>query len=402
VVFDLQANAGQSQRDVFVAGTDGSPMRPLVQHPADDRFPLWTADGRVMFLSTRQRHVDAFVLTLVDGEARSEPVIAARSLIGATPFALTDDGTLFYQQSMSNVEVVTASVNLDTPMPIGPPAPLPGPLFGERMGPAWSPNGRWLAFIDRTSGLLNVKDTLNGTIRELAVLTRLGTAAPRWSPDSASLIVRGSSRQQQTGYFRVDLSTGKTSPAVLFDAPSNETDYGSIDWSHDGGSVLYAHLPRGIVSRDLATGAETIIAARTELPVDTRIARLSPDGRSLAVFGRTAESGDYVLRVRTDAGPFRDVVTFSSPAHFSGWSPDGRYFILRHRPGPQPDPFHLWVVPVAGGERRQMGPLPGTTIANPAISISPDGRQVAYTQGIIRSQPWVLNDFLPAVRTGGR
>jgi serine/threonine-protein kinase len=412
VVFDLPES--ESQRDLYIVRTDGSSLpRPLLTHPADDRLPLWISDSEILFFSNRFRQPSAFVLNVADGVAQGTPVLVAKNLDvvsgRAAPIALTDDGTFFYLQSTSDIDVLTATVDLHAPMSVGQPAPVAGQILGERLQAAWSPDGAWLAYIDRRAGLLDLKNLRTGEIQEKAVLTGLDSGSPqRWSPDSHSLIVKGTNRQNQHGYFRVDLETGETTPAVLVDAPSNQTDYGGIDWSHDGASVLFGHTPRGIVSRELSTGMEVVVADRDELPRFGRF-RLSPDGRSLALSGVVGNppNATEVLRVRTDAGPFREVISFPVPKspttlQFQQWNTDGQSLIYTRQSGAKDEPYHLWIVPVAGGSPLDLGPLPGFTRLNALVSISPDGKQVAYTTGRISNEPWVMERFLPGARPAAR
>src|SRR5207244_1821447 len=54
VVYDAPQTATGRARDLYIAPTDGSGGRPLVQHLANDMAPVWSPDGRgVLFASDR-------------------------------------------------------------------------------------------------------------------------------------------------------------------------------------------------------------------------------------------------------------------------------------------------------------------------------------------------------------
>jgi len=68
---DLEANKGKT--DLWLVGSDGTGLRRLTSHPANDHNPRWTADGRaVLFLSSRSGSSQVWRIPLDGGEA--EPV----------------------------------------------------------------------------------------------------------------------------------------------------------------------------------------------------------------------------------------------------------------------------------------------------------------------------------------
>ncbi len=64
---DLEANKGK--RDLWVAATDGSGMRQLTSHEANDWSPRWAGDDVIYFLSTRSGSVQVWGMRLNGGEA---------------------------------------------------------------------------------------------------------------------------------------------------------------------------------------------------------------------------------------------------------------------------------------------------------------------------------------------
>jgi Tol biopolymer transport system component len=191
----------------------------------------------------------------------------------------------------------------------------------------------------------------------------------------------------------VDVQTGETTTIVL---GKGAPPFFSV--STDGRDLLYVDA-RGIVARDLTTGEERIAVAR-----DTRSfvgwIGISPDGRSIAFVGWSEERGQQVraLEVQTLGGISRELVRVQAPndLRFHSWTPDGQHLLYttlaRGRAG-----YSLRSVAVDGGEPQDMRFSLGQ-IVNP-ISLSPDGRTIAYPDRILWSDLWIRERFWPAALT---
>jgi len=65
---DLEANFGRS--DLWLVGVDGTGLRRLTSHTADDTNPRWAADGKsIWFLSTRSESTQVWRIAVDGGEA---------------------------------------------------------------------------------------------------------------------------------------------------------------------------------------------------------------------------------------------------------------------------------------------------------------------------------------------
>ncbi len=205
----------------------------------------------------------------------------------------------------------------------------------DDVDPAWSPDGRFVAFIRRSSqqNALYIVPAIGGPERRVHILsdpTSWDYAGVTWSADGKRLIYPDrASQQEPSALFSIALDTLEvqrlTAPPASWDG----------DWtpvlSPDGRKVAFVRGPESAV-RDLyvmnAAGGEP--------------KRLTNDGRLILGLAWTADS--------------RDVV-FSSNRNGS---------------------FSLWQVPAAGGGVTPL-PVGGDNAYSPAISRR--GNLLAYTHG---------------------
>jgi Tol biopolymer transport system component len=128
---------------------------------------VWTPDGSgVLFLSNRGGSIDGWVISVANGVASADITRVAKGLERVTPLGLTSSGTLYYAYERESPEVFTVSVGERGGAPSQPIA-VPRGWGTTHRGPAWSPDGRTLAYF-ATSGM--------GELTGEAVVTLLDVA----------------------------------------------------------------------------------------------------------------------------------------------------------------------------------------------------------------------------------
>ncbi|MCS7026539.1 MAG: hypothetical protein NZV14_17205 [Bryobacteraceae bacterium] len=367
IVYDDLGAEGSAQRDIFLLSSDGARLRKLVEHDAHDIFPLFAPDGdSVLFLSNRSGKFDLWRQAL----ERGSPIRLASDLGRALAMGISKRGDYFFARRIGSAEIW-----------VGPPA-NPRPLLlrspEEAVQPAWSPDGKQIAFLAK-AGPENF-----GQDARVIVLANLETAEHRlvtprlvhldglaWHPSLRFLLVSGGDRHGQRGLYRVALDNGHAEPIVRERAASYRGFEGV--YSSDGTRVFFL---QGVELRSLDA---VLYSGRGTL----KHLALSPDGKWLA-FCEEVSEGTGVKKISIEGGAAHQLATVrNNPASGLSWMPSGDALLLTV-PG---EPASLWRIPTAGGkpERFALHLNP-----NGAVRWHPNGRWVAYSTGKTQTEVCVL------------
>jgi len=246
--------------------------------------------------------------------------------------------------------------------------------------PAWSPDGRTIAFQSYRDGNFHVW-TIRRDGTELAQHTsrRYDHREPHWLPDGSGLMLSSDRNGAGSyGIYRLDLGTGRIS--VVVDSAAEE---GEPTVSADGTRVAFTVDATRIDEVSLATGSRrTVVPAQADSFVYGP--SYSPWSGTLAYVRLTGARSDLV--VGDAAVTEGDDVFALSPSWLSDeelvYTADGRIRRLRRDGATSTIPFSA-SVPVRSRRPEPNPPDLDSTSARPALGIaspvaSPDGRQVAF------------------------
>jgi serine/threonine-protein kinase len=415
IAFQQVQQSDPRARDILAIDVrnPGAPPRPIVEHPSDDLFPFWAADGRLLFFSDRSGSLGLWTAQVDQGHVTGEPELLVRD-VGrlAMLLGLTADGALYYYLQNGMVDVFTQTIDPLVDAPPGRAQPVEPTLVGSNISSEWSPDGRYLAYVstkglvqnDRYSRSLVIVDTQTGTRRHLQ-LPLNSFIAPRWAPDARTILVRGIDLEDREGIFAVDVATGNTRPAILF--PAGGVQSATFAWSADGKAIWYDKPgARAIVAQELVGGRETIILEYASQSIQRLMQwpgfRRSPDDASIAYTGFTFEKnvGGSVVYIRTPGGATVELARATVPdqVEFQDWMPDGRAVLLIKRNTKERRNM-LYEARIDGAPLRPLG------VTMPAIrdlSMRRDGKTITYTAGMNSLEVWVLERFLTSTGSGTR
>jgi serine/threonine protein kinase len=403
VAYDFPASAGE--RDIVIQSVDGSVRHLLISHPADDVSPVWTPDGRhLLFLSNRSGTYDGWIVETANGSAVGEPAMVVRNVGEVVMAGFTSAGALYYWRRSGDMDVFTRSIDAGT---AGRAERVPSRIQGANSAPAWSPDGRFLAYLSRRDpegsaarSIVVIHPLSGGRDREIPIaLKTVGPAVLRWSPDGHEILLSGQDDEGHTGAFVLQTAYGVVRPAIVaVDGSPNEAVRGA-HWWIDGRSIAWISGDRIVVGQPGAHDARVVYRPGTGThPLRLDNFEISPDRRSLAMAGWLdgTDPLEGVLLIAPIGGVPYELLRTTSPAMVSlqGWSPDGRSLLVTRRDSRNPAPHSLWRVWLDGTARDTGVRIPGFTQVN-RVQIDPRGVRIAYAADQVRWEIWVLEHFLP-------
>jgi Tol biopolymer transport system component len=315
----------------------------LLEGTANAAFGRWTPDGTsVLFLRWNGTTLDGWLTPIANGEVQGPPAMVRPKIGAPIALAVTDNGALYRILQTTTSDVYVASFDPSGSSPPGAPVRVWQGSVGNRVGPAWSPDGRSIAYFTTqpadSPGItpkrtLTIQDWVSpsGEPRQIHVPIRfLGGWSPRWSPDGRYVMVWGRDGEslKDFGYFRVDIATGDATKIVTLGTNTMAVS----QYSPDGAQFFYLSPSRGIVGRNLATGSESVIIAADAQSAPARFA-VSPDGRSIA-FIRIFVDRASALDVQAFGGRRVRLARARHPDRLDlqAWTPDGQYLLYRGVP----------------------------------------------------------------------
>jgi len=399
VAYDLPDGEPHKPRDVFILAVDGSREVPAVVNPAADRIMGWSPDGkRLLFASDRGGTVGLWALPVANGKPQGAPELIKSNTGWMSSYGISTARQLYFGlvASVSDVHVASVDFNAGTLL-TAPSAPVES-FVGWNRYPAWSPDGKWLAHISlRGNGVISIRSS--ETSQEIRVLQPklLYVRSLNWAPDGRSFVSEATDFKGRNGVYQIDAQTGEAT-SVAVSSPGG--GFFAPQWSLDGRKIYYRSRLNGadrttyaLIERDLASGNERELLRQTGWSHPS----LSLDGRHVAVRDDDPSTKSSVVRlIPVAGGESRELIRVRWPHGFGDfvtWAPDGRSVIVYERKGDKGQSGDVLLVPITNGPPTKLQ-IPGWR--GGPMSVHPDGRRIAFTVEKSTHEVWVLENFLPA------
>ena len=333
-------------RNIYVISADGSgPETVLVKGPNRNEAPIWTPDGKqILFGSDRSSPFGLWSIAVQDGRATGVPALVRQETQWIVPLGMSRSGTYYYLQFRNRFEeVFLADLGRNGVRPPRPSTPTESSLG---MRPAWSPDGKLVAF-GRQRPNSTVWDVVvrSDDTGEEKVYSRAGFAAGYqtiWFHDSKGFLAWvGEGQGNNRSLYRVDVA--------------------SKEWKF----LQTVDVTRLVPATGLSADEKTLYKG-------VRSANVSP-----AVVATPNDSFDSIVAIDLATGERKPTVKLPAPAFTFTLSADGRTIMAVSPPDPKTQQSHLFRVGVDGTDYRV---LPGSFKTTWVGSWTKDGQSFFFVQ----------------------
>lgn len=408
IIYDYPSDRKSANRDIYILSLGEKTEIPLIQSPANDFvLGLCRQNKELLFASSRSGSLGFWLVKLENDKIKGEPkFIKTSEYENLTSMGFTNYGAFAYCYYPSKTDVYEIEINPYNFEIVMPPYEKAGYFIGSNSAPAYSPNGKYLAYVSRrlpfndrqTSRPIGdhvcIKSLENDSTWEIKPgISNFGFL--QWTPDNRSIIVVDWDVDQKMGLYKIDVMSGNKSLIL-------KGENGSID-NHQvcpNGNLIVVKSSKDegnldLIEHSLDTGDERIL--HTASWKELYNISCSPDGKWIAFIGRDKIRSINIIP--SEGGVTRSIYKIDqndNTAVLFCWSADSKSIYLPMLNEPKKDLWDICRIPVDGSTAKKLG-LGLTYIWQ--LSAHPDGKHLAYSnQGTSYKMPevWMMENFLPS------
>ena len=313
----IRRSADQKSRDIFVVNADGTGQNQLTKGVVIEGTALWSPDGRRIIAQVSVNNISTIARFTVGEDNKSvEQVMLTADIKADSAFpAWSPDGKLVAFQSkrdgpLSQIYVMDADGNNKIRVSDG---------NGFAGQPSWSPDGKYIAYAGGAQQVSGAKREIyvvpasGGTPKQI---TNSGGSliTPVWSPDGAQLIclqVLG-----ERDYKILIMGADGTNPRTLFEGGA----ISGPSFSPLGDSVLFYNI---------SEKGEAVHTVKTSDGSDTGITAVgsgdyypvwSPDGKQIAWASSADKQLHKIVAANDDGSDRRIISTGDGDDYGTSWA----------------------------------------------------------------------------------
>jgi Tol biopolymer transport system component/DNA-binding winged helix-turn-helix (wHTH) protein len=191
------AYSTNSAIEIYDWGRDTTTQLTFTADTQTNLRPVWTPDAKHIIYVSQGRSAFSLEWTRADGSGQAHRLLESRNEL--SPYSLSPDGKrLAFEERRpeTGLDIWTLPLDLNDPEhPLaGKPELLVGTPFNEEE-PAFSPDGRWIAYVSNEAGQSEVYvqtfPIVSGTRSGKWLISAAGGRFPMWSRDGRQLFYRG-------------------------------------------------------------------------------------------------------------------------------------------------------------------------------------------------------------------
>ena len=261
----------------------------------------------------------------------------------------------------------------------------------------WSPDGKWIAWQEDRAGNeawdIHVVSSAGGAPVHLTNTPDIAESGPLFSPDSKSVAVGWKPKSSpMTDVAVIDVGTGGV--RNLTNEKAAARSWSPVAWSHDGKWIVADRLNADftvgeIYTIDVATGQGTNLTPNSKVRITA--ASLSPDDKTLLVTSNEKGGFDNVALLDIGSKKLTWLTDLKWEADAGDFSPDGQWLTYSVNEDGRTD---LYVAPVSGGETRKLtmpGGLNGFVGRPSAFSPRGDRLLLRHQSGTETNDFWIYD-----------
>ena len=309
------------ESDLYIMDSEGKSSRTLNSHPAADKWPRWSPDGKhIIFLSNRHGGWALWGTAVDDGETVGDPFLI-REGMGNNFFGNWTTHGLVSWNWVRMRDIFLLDVDPETGEPKGKSRQLNYTPSGNNNRPVFAPDGNRLAFIrrdtDAEKDYLIVHQTNEETFEEFEIPKGFTARSIRWNPDGNGVGIHCVNliADHEIKIFHIE--------SQKWESISVPFPIWTFEWSGKTNNFYFSKnglkdLGAGIVEYNPETGEEQYIyRPEDNSAVNFRELRCSRDYSKLAFL----ETNLKMIVVDLKSGVSQTIAEYFG---YSSWSVDGQ------------------------------------------------------------------------------
>jgi beta-lactamase regulating signal transducer with metallopeptidase domain/Tol biopolymer transport system component len=396
---------------------------PFVVHPAMDKLFGWSPDGKwIVFSSNRLSTNDIYIAPFSLDRPATNPKIVTRGFGQIHPIGITSNGRLYFSEFFQLADVYIADIDWDAGTITDSSESITSSISAPMKGwGKWSPDGNLYIFEvyeidygagDRKSHWIYSFDEKRSYKIPMTVEFDGWSSFESWgwSKDSRFIMGKGKQPGDSKGrFYKIDIKTGETT-FIVPEAGEGFREINAMKWEEPFGlwgartqdlKKIYRTNNKDntltLVEYNRETKEERTLYENKSEPNSKHSHyqfQLSPDDKWLICrYYEDMPNLNSIRLISTENGDRRDIYKYDSDKSINdvGWMPDSQSILIGQKDEGEEE-YTILKIPITGESPIVVGTIPDNT---QPINIHPSGNKFAYTNSVMQSHKWMMENFLP-------